>query len=338
MAYDRAFNTPLIIFTAFSGEMKRFPKLNWIRRPASDFGFASSDSIMYVYANAKSNIIKCRNEIAYYNQSTKDWITFAIAGFKIIYYGNGVYMGISKDVVYTSADGKVWRFNGVLPNLVNSVICGASNGVRGAISAWYVGNPMYIKEDVLTYGNWTLAGTWWHDRICSFENMTFHRGMFVGIADDTIEGSEAGGIQISADGKNWIRTIQHPIEHPDYDYNYFSGIRSIGEKLFLKASHDKAGTYNHLYQICIMNDGASSYRVIFETTEIIELDAIQFVEKLGRYLWFDNNVIHSSVDGYSWESVPQTGFSGGKYTAMYVPGDGFYVGVKDSYVYYAAYP
>lgn len=331
MAYDRAFNTPLIIFTAFSGEMKRFPKLNWIRRPASDFGFASSNSNIYVYANGKSNIIKCGNEIAYYNQTTKDWLTFAIAEFGIIYYGNGVYMGTSKDVVYTSADGNVWRFNGVLPNLVNSVSCGASDGVRGVISAWYVGNPVYIKEDVLTYGTWTLAGTLWHDGIDTYRYMTSHKGMFVGIGS-------VHDVQISADGKNWIRTIEHPIEHPDYDYNYFSYIRSIGEKLFLIVTHGKTGTYNFLDQICVMNDGASSYRVIFETTENIELDEIQFVEKLGRYLWFDNNVIHSSVDGYSWESVPQTGFSGGKNTAMYVPGDGFYVGVKDSYVYYAAYP
>jgi hypothetical protein len=68
------------------------------------------------------------------------------------------------------------------------------------------------------------------------------------------------------------------------------------------------------------------------------LGALQFIDALEHYLYLANGTNFSSVDGKTWDTTPQTSFSGDKTTIIHIPGDGFYVGMSGSYVLYAAYP
>ena len=344
MIYDKAFNTPLVVFTTFPGEMTaKVPRLTWVRRYSEAFGAPASGRSMRVYSSGGSFIIYIYGSDGVtrtycYGAAAKAWVLATTTTMEIVYYGNGVYLGVNNRSTYVSFNGRNWSYCGYLPNLINTVICAASDGVRGAMSAQSAGSPMYIKSNLTTSNTWTLAGDWFTDGMCCFESMTCRNGMFAGIASDTIVGSGKGGIQISSSGAKWYRTMQYPkAETADK----FIEMRSIRNKLFLrtytlpKVSGDKI-----VYQLCLMNDKASNYTVVREgsAAEIPTLGALQFIDALGRYLYFADGTIYSSVDGRTWDATPQTNFSGDKTTAIHIPGDGFYVGMSGSYVLYAAYP
>ena len=99
-----------------------------------------------------------------------------------------------------------------------------------------------------------------------------------------------------------------------------------------------------MYQLCVMNSNATSYSVVREgiTGQIPGLYTMVYVEKLGQFLHFGNGVIYASPDGFRWKAIPQTNFSEDKTSAIYVPGDGFYVTTSGSWgsnsILYCAYP
>lgn len=296
MAYSRHFNNTLAIWSAFRGQMiTDLPSLTWVRRSSSDFGLPESGTNMMVYANGNSFIAKSysssMSRIALYDPLTKTWTQVSSRNGNMQYAGNGVYLWVYNASVYVSFDGRTWSYNGFLSGMGNSVMCGASNGTGGALSAWYVYSPMYETGNIRSSGGWRLAGTWYADGMCCFQEMTCHNGKYVGIASDTIVGSGKGGIQISTDGYRWTRTIQYPIGHASDSSKGFTEIRSVGSKLFLKTYYRVGSSGSSTYQLCVMNAGATSYTVVREglSADIPNLDALIYVPKLGKFLHFGDS-------------------------------------------------
>ena len=352
MAYDKAFNTPLVVFTAYNGDMvSDIPQFTWKTKAATELGLPAATTYKHVYSNGDSFIAygsaNSTGNYSCYDPLTKTWSAAFTTKATLHYYGNGVFLFVNGSSVYASFDGASLQYAGYLPGLGNPVMCGASDGKYGLLSAWWVNSPMYAKADVGVSGAWALTGTFDKDGMCCFTDMTCHRGMFVGIASDTIVDSGKGGIQISSNGYQGRRTMQYAYGHTKENHLGFGNIRSVGGHLFLKCSgyvKNSDGTTTGLYQLCVMNNNAGSYAVVREETEaeIPALSTMVYVEKLGQYLQFGDNVIYASPDGFSWKAVAQTNFSGTKNTAAYIPGDGFYVSSSGSWgentMYYCAYP
>lgn len=347
MAYSQSFNTPLVVFTAYNGDMvSDIPLLTWTRKPATALGLPSGTSYAYVYSNGTSFLAEgyanSTGNFAYYDPATKTWIPSFTTKADVKYQGNGVYLFVNGASVYSSFNGQTLNYAGYLPGLGNPVMCGASNGTYGVLSAWWVHSPMYAKGNVGSAGAWTLTGDFYEDGMCCFTDMTCHNGMYIGIASETIVGSGKGGIQISSNGYRWSRTIEYPYGHTDKFPIGFGSIRSIGGRLFLMNSC-YISSYNYVRQLCVMNSNARSYSIVRQTNAAIpSLYAMVYVEKLGQFLHFGDNVIYASPDGFQWKTVPQTNFGGTKSNAIYIPGDGFYVTDSGSWgsnsILYCAYP
>ena len=349
MAYHKEFNTPLVVFTAFNGDMvSDIPLLTWVYRSNASMGLPSASTYKYVYSNGKACIARgyanSTGNHSYYDPLTKTWIPSFSTSAEMKYCGNGVFLLVNRASVYSSFDGKTLNSAGYLPGLGNSVMCGASNGTYGLLSAWYVHSPMYAKGNVGTGGNWTLTGDFYEDDMCCFEEMTCHQGMYVGIASETIRDSGLGGIQISSNGYHWRRTIEYPYGHSKTNPINFNSIQSVGGRLFMTTIRNST-TYGNLEQLCIMNSNASGYTVVRQAsdfTSIPYLSTMVYVEKLGQYLHFGKDVIYASPDGFRWKAVPQKNFGDTKNDAIYIPGDGFYVTTGGSWgsnsILYGAYP
>jgi hypothetical protein len=348
MAYNRAFNTPLVVFAAFNGDMvSDIPLLTWKNQSAASMGLPSGSSYSYVYSNGTSFIARgyanSTGNFSCYDPATGTWIPTFTSKADMQYCGNGVYLLVNSASVYSSFDGMTLNYAGYLPGLGNPVMCGASNGSYGVLSAWWVHSPMYAKSNVGSGGAWTLTGDYYEDGMCCFTDMTCHHGMYIGIASDTIVDSGKGGIQISSNGYQWRRTMQYPYGYSESFKIGFSSIRSVGGRLFLINSY-YASASNSIYQLCVMNGNGCGYTVVRQgqSKDIPSLSTMVYVEKLGQYLQFGDNVIYASPDGYQWKAVPQTNFSGTKVNAIYIPGDGFYVTTSGSWgsnsVLYCAYP
>ncbi|MDD3027320.1 MAG: hypothetical protein PHI41_04630 [Erysipelotrichaceae bacterium] len=350
MAYNKAFNTPLVVFTAFNGEMvSAVPLLTWVGRSAASMGLPSASTSKCVYSNGTTFIARgyanSTGNYAYYDPVTNTWVSSFTTKAEMLYWGNGVYLLVNGANVYSSFNGRKVNYAGYLPGLGNPVMCGASNGTYGVLSAWWVHSPMYAKNDVGIAGNWALTGDYYEDGMCCFTTMTCHKGMYVGVASDTISGSGKGGIQISSNGYKWKRTITYPLGHANDYSKGFGEIRSINGRLFLKSTYITVRGGTTVYQLSVMNNNASSYTVVRQTTDsgtIPPLSAMVYVEKLGQYLHFGKDVIYASPDGFRWMSVPQKNFGDTKSYAVYIPGDGFYVSTNGSWgsnsILYGAYP
>ena len=132
----------------------------------------------------------------------------------------------------------------------------------------------------------------------------------------------------------------------DYDYsaNSFGDLRSVHGKLFVQTYVRVNSSSPTNYGLCLMNNGASSYRQFMSESvasgqrrTIPLLSTLIYVDSLGLYLMFQENVVYSSPDGYQWARNPQTGFTGTMGNAVHIPGDGIYV-TCGSWVWYAACP
>ena len=349
MAYNKAFNTPLVVFTAYNGDMvSDIPLLTWTRKSPTALGLPSNTSYAYLYSSGTSFLAEgyanSTGNFAYYDPATKTWIPSFTTNADVQYQGNGVYLFVNGASVYSSFDGKTLNYAGYLPGLGNPVMCGASNGTYGVLSAWWVHSPMYAKGNVGTGGSWTLTGDFYEDDMCCFTSMTCHRGMYIGIASDTIADSGLGGIQISSDGYHWRRTMEYPYDHSKTNSINFSSMRSVGGKLFLINARIRTST-DVYYQLCVLNGNGCGYTIVRESTSSVvipSLFAMVYVDKLGQFLHFGDNVIYASADGFRWKAVPQKNFGGAKSNAIYVPGDGFYVTSSGSWgsnsILYCAYP
>ena len=347
MAYNKAFNTPLVVFAAYNGDMvSDIPLLTWTSRSKASMGLPSNSSYCYVYSNGTSFIASgyanSTSNYSCYDAATNTWVPTFSSNADMKYYGNGVYLLVNGASVYSSFDGMSLGYAGYLPGLGNPVMCGASNGSYGVLSAWWVHSPMYAKGNVGSGGSWTLTGDYYEDGMCCFTDMTCHHGMYIGIASDTIVGSDKGGIQVSSNGYQWRRTLQYPYGHSETNSIGFSSLRSVNGRLFLINSR-YISSHNYYYQLCVMNNNGSSYSVVRAGSEAFpSLSAMVYVEKLGQYFHFGDNVIYTSPDGFTWKAVPQSNFGGTKTNAIYIPGDGFYVTTSGSWgsnsILYCAYP
>ena len=93
-----------------------------------------------------------------------------------------------------------------------------------------------------------------------------------------------------------------------------------------------------------MNNSANSYRQFLsqavatgQSRTIPALATLTYVDSLGLFLMFKENVVYSSSDGVRWTQNPQQGFTGTMDNAVHIPGDGLYV-TCGSWVWYAACP
>jgi hypothetical protein len=344
LAYDRKFNTPLVLFTAYKSEIKYgIPKLKLEAISPTKLGFSSGTEYGKVY-NSGKNIIATGYynnlyEVNSYDPATKTWSYISFTTKPIMYWGNGVFLWVQFTYVYVSTDGKDIQYAGNLPNEKNPAMCAASSGKAGVVSCWYVDNPIYCKDDISTSDSWIMPGTFDKDGICCFTAMTWHKGQFVGIASETVTGSNKGGIQISVSGRKWTRTIQYPYGHSGDDYKSFEQIRSVGGRLFLIAAYRKGTSGDYTGQFCTMQDGGDRYTVDFEAGQfdLPNLDAIVYVSKYAQFVAFGKANIYISPDGYNWEIADTAAFDSRPVSAVHIPGDGFYVSTTET-VYYAACP
>jgi hypothetical protein len=351
MAFDRAFNTPLILFTAFGGEMiSDVPKFTWVGRSNASLGMPSGVSLTNVYGNGKAFITVGYSSgtyyISYFDFATKTWQqTFSINGENHIFGGNGVFLWVYGSSMYSAFNGNDWRYAGYLTARRNPAMCLASNGTGGVVSCWFVDNPVYAKGDVSNSGDWTIVGTYDKDGICCFTSMTCHKGLYVGVASDTVVGSNKGGIQISTNGYRWVRTLQYPPGYATDNSCRFGEIRSVGNRLFLQSnySYDSGGNFKYCYRLNVISDNAASYKTVYDFgTNSFHLESMVYVAKLGLYILFTKTMIYSSPDGYSWKAAEKCNFYNAVVRAIYIPGDGFYVSTESDWgsnsTYYCAYP
>lgn len=360
MAYDRMFNNTMAIWAAFGGEIVPSLELGWIKLYASTFGFTGTSGSDYfsVYDNGNACIVisrGTRNHLtrSYYDKTERAWknISFSPGQYykSIIAAQNGVFLCADtfniRGYIYTSKDGKNW-INTHHTSYGNIVMCGATNGIGGVTSRWYVYAPVFIKSNINTGGAWTMVGTYYKDDMLCYTNMTYHKDRYVGIAPDPInDGTHKGGLLISTNGgASWQRQIQFPKNQSEKIFSWID-VRSVHGKLFVE-SYGYTNTDEHHYYIGLMNDSASDYRTVLHTSDssssdssvIPHLSTMIYVDSLGMYMMFAKNILYYSYDGANWKTSPQKNFNDGKSTAIYIPGDGFYVGCGSSYVYYAPYP
>ena len=100
MAYSQSFNTPLVVFTSYNGDMvSDIPLLTWTRKPATALGLPSGTSNAYVYSNGTSFLAEgyanSTGNFAYYDPATKTWIPSFTTKADVQYQGNGVYLFVN---------------------------------------------------------------------------------------------------------------------------------------------------------------------------------------------------------------------------------------------------
>lgn len=364
MAYNRAFNTPLVVFTAMPGEMvSNLPPLTWVKKYPMDFGYPTNSGGSYygsypvMYWNG--NVFVCRaggstniGYISVYDTTTRRWsCTQQGRSWNYMYVGNGVFMAYSGRSMYYSRDCRAWSYGGycVLSSPYHSDIFGngwASNGVGGVIGCWNVYDPIFYSSNLSSAHAWTKAGDE-STGLDVFGDMICHNGLYVGysIGSTYSDRQHRRGIYTSGSGASWHRTIALPYGTTyDYSASSFGGFRSVHGKLFVETfvRRDQSGPTT--YGLCLMNNSANSYRQFLsqavatgQSRTIPALATLTYVDSLGLFLMFKENVVYSSSDGVRWTQNPQQGFTGTMDNAVHIPGDGLYV-TCGSWVWYAACP
>lgn len=356
MVYDRGFNNPLAIWTAFRGEMlTNLPVLKWVKRYGRDFGYTTDYNSIAIHANGNSYVVRATGNslsyISYYDTVQRKWVnTNQGRSYTWYYEGNGIYLGVSGASVYYSRDGRTWLYAGYCPGMLNPITCGASNGVGGVVCPWYVDNPLYYRTSFSPAGAWTLAGKY-DTGLMVFNSMSCHKGMYVGFEHGSLYADREHwrGIMTSATGASWRRTLQLPHGASfEYAAAEFGAFKSVGAKLFVETYVRKESRGSAIYGIGLMNDSATSYVDIQQevlpygtyTRTKPYLSSLIYVPSLGKFLMFCANTVLSSPNGRTWTEHPQTGFPNNKSGAVYVPGDGLYVGdnADRNYIWYAPCP
>lgn len=344
MEYNKAFNTPMVIFTAFPGNLtSSMSGIGWVRVYSEHFGLPAGLKNLSVLSNGNSYICigqdSSKQYVSRFDPYSGTWIPTFTMGFSyhLLSFSSGAYMWDVGSSIYSSPDGSSLNYSGYLPEMKNVIICAANNGEGAVASAWFKDTPLYVGS--LGGGAWQLVGTFDKNGICCFDHIIYHSGMYVGIASDTITGSGKGGLMVSGSGSSWSRTLQYPIGHENDYYKEFSYLRSVNGKLFMTIGYRETYSSSAKYQLCLVDGGCSSYRVVKDITlsETSSLETIVYVPKLGMYLHFMSSNISVSEDGINWSDAPQQNFSGFKYKAAYIPNTGFYVTPGSNYIYFGAY-
>ena len=364
MAYDRAFNTPLVIFTAFPGEMiSNLPPLTWVRKYPTNFGYPTNSGGSYgssyptMYWNG--SVFVCRasgttniDYISVYDPVAQQWVcTQQGRSWNYMYVGNGVFMAYSGRSMYFSRDCKTWSYGGycTLKSPYHGDIFGegwASNGTGGVIGCWNVYDPIFYKGSMAGGGQWTWAGDA-SIGLYPFNCMEWHKGLYVGFSHGSLysDREHKRGIYVSSSGAGWRRTLSIPYGSSfDDSTSGFGSMKSLHGRLFMESYARETSTSATHYGLCMMSDSATSYRTFMSeavpycgTRTMPYLSTLAYASSLGLFLMFQENMVYSSPDGFRWTKNPQVGFTGSMGNAVHIPGDGIYV-TCSSWVWYAACP
>lgn len=229
--------------------------------------------------------------------------------------------------IIASFDGVTWHNAGYCTGAQNAMTTGAYDSTRGSgvVSWWYYKSPVYYSFDSLTERTaWTLVGAD-GSSVPIFSYLTAHKGKFVGV----VGGNKSIATANSSTPGSWTTTIQEDVNQTNYMF-----IRSINDKLFVMKYRYVSGIYH--VKLCVLDDNATtltetnlSHTGDLADNNIANPQNIVWVPDWGKYALFTEGMLHTSVDGFTWEGVEQGGLTvansdtfGG---AIYVPGDGFYV-------------
>lgn len=343
MEYNRAFNTPIVIFTAFPGEMtSSMSGIGWVKVYSEHFGLPEGLTGLSVISNGDSYLCiasdNTKQYVSRYDKYSGTWVpTFTMSfSYSLLSFTQGRYMWYVNNSVYSSVDGSSLQYSGYLSGMKNNISCGANTGDSAVISAWYMNTPLYVGN-LSSSTAWKLVGTYDEGVLC-FEKMIAHGGGYVGIASDTISGSGLGGLMVGSGG-SMSRTLQYPIGHESDYYKNFGELRSVNGQLFMTVSYKKTYGSSYSYELCLVDSGCTNYRVVRTggVNDISYLNAMIYVDRLGMYFHFGSNNIRISPNGIDWSDAPQVNFSGYKYNAAYIKNKGFYVTPGGKYVYFGAF-
>ncbi|MTI81248.1 MAG: hypothetical protein FH758_10255 [Firmicutes bacterium] len=353
MSYDKGFNNPLAIWTAFGGRgnLKRLfeiPSLNWQKLYYYDFGYSSynSERQISVYDNGQAQIAVYYAKtpyMSYFDKTTGQWTIADVPWWsygepQILWAGDGVFLakitGFSN--IIASFDGITWHNGGYCENAQNAMTVGAYDAGAGCgiVSFWYYKSPLYYSYDSLTERTaWVLVGSD-GSSVPVFSSLTAHKGLFVGITSSDTEIAKANP---SSPG---VWTITIPEDQDETSYIY---LKSVHEKLFVMKWRYIDGTFH--VNLCVINDDATqvtetnlSYVGDLDSNNTPNPQNIIWMESWGKYALFNEGMLYVSEDGLTWEGVEQSGLTSNQSFggAIYVPDDGFYV-KGNNCVHYAPY-
>lgn len=353
MPYDRKFNNPAIIFTAFTGNMvTTIPELDWQLVPHEDIGMDNFELGIGVYDDGNGHYLLWGNgdsylssgdpKLRYFDMATKSWMAASGFPFRVHYAGNGYFLSIVNDRIYACSDGRNWTTAGVLGDLGAQGCCAvATNGSSATAMSWNADIPVYSGS--VSGGYWSGSDEQTEIAFFSpfreipegmdhlempspFIGVEYHRGSCVAFA---YGGEDYCGI-CTGGGSAWSETMSGPYA--------ISGLRSVHGKLFMRLSLGSAS------QLCVVDDSLSSYQVALSSSSSVVpfLDAVIWCDRLHRFMAAADSTSGQSAtlfssDGLHWQAAPTVGnFTPGGGSLIYIPGVGFY-SVEAGALYFAEY-
>ena len=171
MSYDKDFNNPLIIWTAFGAqanvqveiEEEEPPELSWQKLYYHNFGYSQhgSQRIISVHNNGNAQIAFYHAQtpyMSYFNHGTGQWTVVDCVWWnhgvpKILWVGNGVFLakitGFAN--IIASFNGSTWYNAGYCEGAHNDMTAGAYTASGcGIVSWWYYMTTLYYSFDSLT--------------------------------------------------------------------------------------------------------------------------------------------------------------------------------------------
>lgn len=349
MVYDRRFNNPLILFTAFTGNMTTsIPVLDWRRVSYAELGMEDLEIGIGVFDNGSGSYLLWGNgdsylssgdaKLRYFDMATKSWVADSGYPFHVDFAGNGYFLSIVNERIYASTDGKSWTTGGELLNLgAQGCLAVAANGTAATALCWNANIPVYSGS--IGGGTWAPSASQTNIAFSSsfrseealpspFTGVTYHKGICLAWAygGESYVGICAGG------GSTWTETLPGPY--------HIDGLRSIGGKLFMRLALTADGKTS--YQLCVLSDDASSYQAAISGKQVPFLNAITWCDRLGRFMAVaDDGNSHAatlfSFDGLHWEAAPTVNdFTASGSSLIYIPEVGFYATYAGG-LYFAEY-